>query len=80
VALSSGASCRRQARSLRVGEGGAMGAMLAAYTHKARFAAFEGATQFGGVTQFEGASQFEGATQFEGAAQRVVLWAGLGVA
>ncbi len=33
-------------RSLWVGEGGAMGAMSEASTHKARFAAFEGATQF----------------------------------
>ncbi len=38
-----------------------MGAKPEAYTHKARFAAFEGATQ----VAFEGATQaaFEGATQ-----------------
>jgi len=44
VARSSGAAAQRT-RSLCVGEGGMMDPNPNAYTHKARFAAFEGATQ-----------------------------------
>ncbi len=53
-------------RSLWVGEGGMMGAMWEALTHKARSAAFEGATELEDATHMR-----------EGAIQRVVLWAGL---